>query len=565
MVVNCFNGFHVKRILQSLGVNPHLSCSTRLCSLPPSSFSSFFCSPIFVIYFLVTFSHKSWPLTTDHFAGLHLNCLSFNNFCLLFFPRLSLIDHPLTALFLLSQVAPAHLPPSPARRTRPSRAHFASPGPWRPRRPWSPWRWCARSARCSTPTAASTSCASATCCCACRATRPAMTSSSGRWRCASSRGSPSMACASNGSRARPLPSRTLPQRLPTSSNCECGGGARRDEIKGWRWVSEGGDGTEEDDAVSGVGSLWRSGGKLKGGITLKITWLLWTKVWSRAIRSLRLENVSFLEVLFLKFPRLWCPLSCEVLIDRGLLFPDGFYFFVTFYLDVPLFCMSDLLSLFFRSHTLITLTTPVTSSCYLFSFSARFCCQVFLGWGKPGRNGGWMENKESRGTADLKKTQKNDKKTTFYFLSESLTSGDEWPKARSLTLLENSKGVLIWICSDSPPKLMDSNWARTLVAEANCHTHARTHAHTDGLWMDELCCCWFKDPLRPPHARTNPSCPETNFRNPPDSSFHHIPPLTHTHTHTHSHFTTLSLLFQTELGTSTSIFSASSLLFLPHL
>lgn len=45
--------------------------------------------------------------------------------------------------------------------------------------------------------------------------------------------------------------------------------------------------------------------------------------------------------------------------------------FVTFYLDVPLFCMSDLLSLFFRSHTLITLTTPVTS-CYLFSFSAQF-------------------------------------------------------------------------------------------------------------------------------------------------------------------------------------------------
>lgn len=40
----------------------------------------------FVIYFLVTFSHKSWPLTTDHFAGLHLNCLSFTNFCLLFFP-----------------------------------------------------------------------------------------------------------------------------------------------------------------------------------------------------------------------------------------------------------------------------------------------------------------------------------------------------------------------------------------------------------------------------------------------------------------------------------------------
>lgn len=36
-------------------------------------------------------------------------------------------------------------------------------------------------------------------------------------------------------------------------------------------MGEGGDGKEEDDAVSGVGSLWRSGGKLKGGITLKIT------------------------------------------------------------------------------------------------------------------------------------------------------------------------------------------------------------------------------------------------------------------------------------------------------
>lgn len=45
---------------------------------------------------------------------------------------------------------------------------------------------------------------------------------------------------------------------------------RRDEIKGWRCVGEGGD-SKEEDAVSGVGSLWRSGGKLKGGITLKIT------------------------------------------------------------------------------------------------------------------------------------------------------------------------------------------------------------------------------------------------------------------------------------------------------
>lgn len=399
MVVNCFNGFHVKRILQSLCVNPHFSFSAGLCSLSPSSFSSFFCSPIFVVCTLwfISLSHSlinpgPWQrITLPDFISIV--CHSLTSVCCSSLLSLTLIDHPLTSHFLLSQVAPAHLPPSPARRTRPSRARFASPGPWRPRRPWSPWRWCARSARCSTPTAASTSCASATCCCACRATRPATTSSSGRWRCASSRGSPSTACASNGSRARPSPSRTLPQRLPTSSNCECGGAARRDEIKGWRWVGEGGDGKEEDDAVSGVGSLWRSGGKLKGGITLKITWLLWTKVWSRAIGSLRLENVSFLEVLFLKFPRRWCPLSCEVLIDRGLLFPAGFYFFVTFYLDVPLFCMSDLLSLFFRSHTLITLTTPVTSSCYLFSFSARFCCQVFLGWGKPGRNGGWMENK----------------------------------------------------------------------------------------------------------------------------------------------------------------------------
>ena len=251
---------------------------------------------------------------------------------------------------------------------------------------------------------------------------------------------------------------------------------------------------------------------------------------------------------------------------RSSLFPAGFYFFVTFYLDVPLFCMSDLLPLFFRSHTLITLTTPVTSSCYLFSFSARFCCQVFLGWGKPGRNGDLMENKESRGTANLKKK----KKTTFYFLSESLTSGDEWPKARSLTLLENSKGVLIWICSDSPPKLMDSNWARTLVAEANCHTHARTHTrthtHTHRWTLDgRTRCCWFKDPLRPPPARTNPPpALKRTFRNPPDPSFHHIPSHTHTHTHTHTLFTTLSLLFQTELGTNTSIFSASSLLFLPH-
>lgn len=28
----------------------------------------------------------SCPLTTDHFVGLYLTCLSFNNFCLLFFP-----------------------------------------------------------------------------------------------------------------------------------------------------------------------------------------------------------------------------------------------------------------------------------------------------------------------------------------------------------------------------------------------------------------------------------------------------------------------------------------------
>lgn len=47
---------------------------------------SHLCRMHFVIYFLVTFSHKSWPLTTDHSAGLHLNCLSFTNFCLLFFP-----------------------------------------------------------------------------------------------------------------------------------------------------------------------------------------------------------------------------------------------------------------------------------------------------------------------------------------------------------------------------------------------------------------------------------------------------------------------------------------------
>ncbi|KAF3836931.1 hypothetical protein F7725_004395, partial [Dissostichus mawsoni] len=70
-----------------------------------------------------------------------------------------------------------------------------------------------------------------------------MTSSNGRWRCASCRGSPSTACASNASPAPPSPSRTLPQRLPMSSNCECGG----ERFRGGR-VKGGG---REGDAVSG--------------------------------------------------------------------------------------------------------------------------------------------------------------------------------------------------------------------------------------------------------------------------------------------------------------------------
>lgn len=68
--------------------------------------------------------------------------------------------------------------------------------------------------------------------------------------------------------------------------------------------------------------------------------------------------------------------------------------------------MSDLLSLFFRSHTLITLTTPVTSSCYLFRFFFLHGSAASYFWVREGKggglggNGGWMEDKERGGVAE---------------------------------------------------------------------------------------------------------------------------------------------------------------------
>lgn len=108
MVVNCFNGFHVKRILQSLCVNPHFSFSAGLCSLSPSSFSSFFCSPIFVVCTLwfISLSHSlinpgPWQrITLPDFISIV--CHSLTSVCCSSLLSLTLIDHPLTSLPPLS-------------------------------------------------------------------------------------------------------------------------------------------------------------------------------------------------------------------------------------------------------------------------------------------------------------------------------------------------------------------------------------------------------------------------------------------------------------------------------
>ena len=218
---------------------------------------------------------------------------------------------------------------------------------------------------------------------------------------------------------------------------------------------------------------------------------------------------------------------------RSSLFPAGFYFFVTFYLDVPLFCMSDLLPLFFRSHTLITLTTPVTSSCYLFSFSARFCCQVFLGWGKPGRNGDLMENKESRGTANLKK--KKNKFLLSLWISNKWWWMTESSEPYFAGKLKRSFDLnLFWFSSKTDGLQLSQDFGRWSQLSHTC-THAHTHTHTDGLLMDELAVVGLRTlsglhlPAQTPLLPWNELL-EIHLIHPFTTSL-----LTHTHTHTHTH------------------------------
>lgn len=197
--------------------------------------------------------------------------------------------------------------------------------------------------------------------------------------------------------------------------------------------------------------------------------------------------------------------------------------------------MSDLLSLFFRSHTLIPLTTPVISSCYLFSFSARFCCQVCLGG--CGEGGGTLDGGQSE--------QRNAENTFLLSLNDRYkVQVGMW----SLILLENSS---FWL------NLFSSQTERTPAEPGlthNTHTHTYTHLKMDFGWTN--CCCWLKDLLHLPKPNLPPLL-QNEF------NIHLVPPSPTSLHPSHTLSTSLFLYFQTELSTNTSISSPlhSSFLF----
>jgi len=84
--------------------------------------------------------------------------------------------------------------------------------------------------------------------------------------------------------------------------------------------------------------------------------------------------------------------------------------------------------------------------------------------------------------------------------------------------------------------LMDSNWARTLVAVALTHTHTHTHTQPYRLtgcgWIFDWC-CWLKDPLLFSPLYLPSRTKKWTFKNPPAPSSH--PKHTHAHTLTFHH------------------------------
>lgn len=138
------NGVLYERILQSLCVRPHFSVLLFFsrCSL---SFSSpVFCPPPFT-FCSCLLSRSLTTLGPSHLFASPLLSVHYVPFLSSIIPYLS-CDHLLSCPFIFPpsclfltlsplfsppphQVAPAPLRPSPARRTPPSRARFASPGP----------------------------------------------------------------------------------------------------------------------------------------------------------------------------------------------------------------------------------------------------------------------------------------------------------------------------------------------------------------------------------------------------------------------------------------------------
>ena len=101
-----------------------------------------------------------------------------------------------------------------------SRGHCALPSVWRRLAPKSQTPSSVRSAVFLSPTAWTLNSVSAIYCFVYMAMGGAITSSNGRWRCASYHASRSTGCVLNGYQAPPWPSRTLPPRFPMNCACE---------------------------------------------------------------------------------------------------------------------------------------------------------------------------------------------------------------------------------------------------------------------------------------------------------------------------------------------------------
>lgn len=152
---------------------------------------------------------------------------------------------------------------------------------------------------------------------------------------------------------------------------------------------------------------------------------------------------------------------------------------------------------FLTSHTSITLTTPVTSYCYLLVSLHRSAARYFWVRGEPGENGSCLEDWQSRGIAETNIL-------LSLWTSERLTENMKPYFAGKL------KGGWLELVQIVLHSWTDSNWARTLAAKA--HRHTQTHLQMDFGWLNSYC-HWWKDPA---HPKTSPLALKQTSKNPLD-------------------------------------------------